>query len=405
MSELIFLRAFGDLCVCFAIIAGFPKLFVRDVLLLIPALLCAAGAALGPWLEKRKLKYAALILPLASLLLADSAMEYLILVPAIVYTALLIHWGAFGMEYYNSRDQFKKVGLALGVFVGLLFPLGYFDGMYSQYWDTYDFPTALFYGLLYAFTQVFLLRQLRLGVDSRPQDRLRNNVEMVVVMVLIIGATVGILALEGLLRQSVVDLLTLVMMAVGFVPMLILEIINRFLNDEDGQAYVETMESLQETWIRGEEVVPDLEGMPVQPEEPGFPWLAAVLILVLLCLGAAYLLRNLGKNTAGRGSGDMLEAVEAEKPGARESWSSNRSKVRRIYRSYLKFLRRKGQRLRHDQTSLDILREAKGPADPAGELRRIYVRARYDLDEPVTDLDVEDARNALKQIQNNAGRA
>ena len=43
MSELIFLRAFGDLCVCFAIIAGFPKLFVRDVLLLIPALLCAAG--------------------------------------------------------------------------------------------------------------------------------------------------------------------------------------------------------------------------------------------------------------------------------------------------------------------------------------------------------------------------
>ena len=228
---------------------------------------------------------------------------------------------------------------------------------------------------------------------------------LVVVLALIIGATVGILALEGLLRQSVVDLLTLVMMAVGFVPMLILEIINRFLNDEDGQAYVETMESLQETWIRGEEVVPDLEGMPVQPEEPGFPWLAAVLILVLLCLGAVYLLRNLGKNTAGRGSGDMLEAVEAEKPGTRESWSSNRSKVRRIYRSYLKFLRRKGQRLRHDQTSLDILREARGPADPAGELRRIYVRARYDLDEPVTDLDVEDARNALKQIQNNAGRA
>lgn len=404
MSELIFLRAFGDLCVCFAVIAGFPKFFVRDVLLLIPALLCASGAALGPWLEKRKLKYAAMVLPLASLLLADSAMEYLILVPAIVYTAILIHRGAYGMEYYETRDQFKKVGLVLGIFVGLLFPLGYFDGMFSHQWDNYDFPTALFYGLLYAFTQVFLLRQLRLGADSRPQDRLRNNVEMVVVLILIIGATVGILALEGLFRQSVVDLLTLVMMAVGFIPMVILEIINMFLAD-DGGAYIETMGQYTDPTFPTEQIIPDLEGVPVTPAEEGFPWLTAILVVAGICLMGAYLLRTLGKGNGIRGSGGILESVEAEKPGTRERWTSNRSKVRRIYRSYLKFLRRKGQRLRHDQTSLDILRESKGPADPAGELRRIYIRARYDLEEPVTDLDVEDARAALKQIQNRTGGA
>lgn len=399
MGELIFLRVFGDLCILFAVLAGFPKFFVRDLVLLIPGLLCAAGAAMAPWLEKRKLKYAALILPLASLLLADTAMEYLILAPALVYTVLLVHRGAFAMEYYDTRDQFKKVGIAVAVFVGLLFPLGYFDGMFSTMWDNYDFPTALFYGLLYAFTQVFLLRQLRLGVDSRPQDRLRNNLEMGLVLGLSIGFSAMILALEELLRQSISDLITFIMMVVGFIPMVILEIIYWFLNDDDGGAYMETMESLRETFPTGEATVPDLEGVPPPlPGEEGFPWLLALLILGGLCVVGAYLMRNLGKGSAGPGSDGTQDALEPEKK-KRENWLSNRAKVRRIYRSYLKFVRRKGLLLRKDQTSLDILQEAKSPADPAGELRRIYIRARYDLTEPVTDMDVEDAKDALKQIQ------
>lgn len=400
MGELIFLRAFGEICVCFAVIGAFPGFFLRDMMLLYPALLCAAGAAVGPWLEKRKLKYAALILPLASLLLADSVMEYLILLPAIAYTGLLVHRGAYDMEYYTAREQFLRVGAGLAVFAGIVFPLGYFEGMFGQYWDNYDFPTMLFYGLLFVFTQVFLLRQLRLGVDSRPEDRLRNDLEMVVVLALILGATAGIVALEELLRESITDVLVAIVSVAAFVPMVILEIIQFFLGG-DGQAYLDTMEQLQtEPTFPGDMSVPDLEGVVQGPAgEEGFPWLAAVLVLLALCALAWYLLRTLSRGSGIRASGSAMETLEPEKPGTRERWISNRSKVRRIYRSYLKFVRRRGLRLQKDHTSQDVLRQAKGPADHGAQLRRIYVKARYDLLSPVTDQDVEVAKAAWKHIQ------
>ena len=80
MTELIVLRVLGDVCLYFAVVGSFPLFFSHDFTLLYPALLCAAGAGVAEVLDRKSpapVKYLALLLPLASLALADEVMEYL----------------------------------------------------------------------------------------------------------------------------------------------------------------------------------------------------------------------------------------------------------------------------------------------------------------------------------------
>lgn len=404
MTELIILRALGDVCLYFAVVGAFPLFFTHDYLLLYPALLSAAGVGVGAWLERKvrqPVKYAALILPLLSLLLADEPMEYLILVPVLLYTAALIHRGTYELEYYGFREQFLNVSRVLCVFGGLVFALGYFEGMFGTSWDTYDISAVLLYGLIYGFTGIFLLRQLRMGPDSQPRDRLANNVQMAVVLAVILVLALLAVALEESMRDVISWVLYTIMAAVGFVPMIIHELIRWFLRDEGG-AYLEELASVTtEPPETGIPTYPTDTGVPqAPPGEAGFPWWFAVLILTVLCVVIFFLLRTLRKGSGGAGSAGELEEVEIPEEGGKEPRRSNRSRVRKLYRSYLKLVRRKGQRLETDQTTADILENhpENTNTEAAARLRQVYLKARYDLAHPVTDQDVAQAKAALKQV-------
>lgn len=404
MTELIILRALGDVCLYFAVVGAFPLFFSHDYFLLYPALLCAAGVGTGAWLDrsgKGLLRYAALVVPVLSLLLADEPMEYLILIPVLLYTGVLIHRGAYALEYYSFRDQFLNVGRILCVFGGIVFALGYFEGMFGTSWETYDISAVLLYGLIYGLTGVFLMRQLRLGPDSSSRDRLANHVQMAVVVVLILALALLGVALEEQTRDLIAWVLHTVMAAVGLIPVIIQEIIFWFLK-EDGGAYLEAV--TPETTEPPETVLPTYPtdvGVPqMPPEEGGFPWWFAVLVLGMLCCAIFFLMRNLRRGSGGAGSVGELEEVEAPSTGNREPRRSNRSKVRKVYRSYLKLVRRKGQKLEPDQTTADILENHPENTDTeaAARLRQVYLKARYDTENPVTDREVEQAKTALKQV-------
>ena len=404
MTELIILRVLGDVCLYFAVVGAFPLFFTHDFMLLYPALLCAAGAGIGAWLDRKGrsvLKYASLLVPLASLLLADEAMEYLILAPALMYTALVLCRGTYEPEYYGFREQFLSVGRILCIFGGIVFALGYFEGMFGDSWETYDISAVLLYGLIYGLTGVFLLRQLRMGPDSRPRDRLANHVQMAVVLAVILGLALMAVALEESMRDVISWLLYTFMAAVGFIPVVIQEIIFWFLKEEGG-AYLEAV--TPETTETAETVLPTYPtdvGVPqTPPAEAGFPWWLAVLVLAALCAVMIFLMGSLRKGRAGAGSAGELEMADGSEGARREPRRSNRSKVRRLYRNYLKLVRRKGQRLEPDQTTADILENhpENTDAEAAARLRQVYLKARYDTENPVTDREVEQAKAALKQV-------
>lgn len=404
MTELIVLRILGDVCLYFAVVGSFPLFFTHDFALLYPALLCAAGAGVAEILDRKcpaPVKYLAVLLPLASLALADELMEYLILAPALVYTGAVILRGTFGMDYYGFRDIYLNALKLLGLLGIVVFALGYFEGMFGSSWDAYDISSWLLYGLIYALAGVFLMRQLRLGADCRVRDRVANNVQLIVVLALILGLSALVAVTEEYLEGMLAWILNTAISIVAIVLMIIHELIRWFLKDK-GAAYFEALEEAKpSTSETVEYTFPAYTGPPPPPPtEEQFPWWLAILVLALLCVVFFFLLRSLGKSGRTEVREEETENGVFAETRKRERRNNNRGKVRKLYRDYLKLVRRKGQRLEIYHTTADILENHPQNTDmkAADELRQVYLKARYDPEHPVTDREVGEAKAALKQI-------
>lgn len=405
MTEVILLRSLGDLCLYFAVVGAFPLFFTHDFMLLYPALLGAAGVGVGAWLEKRGsglLKYAALLLPLSALLLADETMEYLILVPVLIYTGALLWRGIYDLDYYGFREQFLNVGRVLLAFALLILAMYNLEVAMDDGKSSFGASDVLLYSSIYGFAGVFTMRMLRLGSDSTQRDRLNNNLHMIAVLVLILALSAMTVAMENVLHEILSWLLQGIFILLAFAPMLIYRVMTSFVSQTQNFATTtgetgatETGETVAAVGTAGQETAE-----AVLPQGESFPWWIAVLILAVLCGIVIFLMGSLKRGSGAAGS--VGEFSDAETPEGRgwEFRRTNRSKVRKFYRSYLKLIRRKGQKLETDQTTADILERCpeNTNTEAAAELRRIYLKARYDLVHPVTDREVEQAKAALKQV-------
>lgn len=408
MSGMILLKIFGDLCVFCVVVGSLPELFACDFLLVWPALLCAAGVAVAVSLERfRKpwLKVAALILPLSSLLLADSLMEYLILVPMLLYTAVVILRGLYYMEYYSFREQFTKVGIGLLIFSAFILAFGFFEGSMNPGQTVYDVGAALLYTLLYGFSGVFLMRQLRLGVDSQSTDRMWNNISMIAILAVIMLVTVGLVFAQDMLLDSLSALITGFFSLLGVLPVMFQSVSDWIDLDIQSQQVQTTETNATETVG---DAAPQLQPNPgidrVTQNSQDFPWWLVVLILAAMVVALILLLRNLSRSTNLGGSEAESSFLEEPKAQAVQNRRSNRNKIRKFYRAYLKLMRKQGVSLRTDQTSLDVLNASSKKTDQGSEvwLRQLYLKARYDEQAVITEQDVADAKAALSRLQ--AGR-
>lgn len=408
MSGMILLKIFGDLCVFCVVVGSLPELFACDFLLVWPALLCAAGVAVAVSLERfRKpwLKVAALILPLSSLLFADSLMEYLILVPMLLYTAVVILRGLYYMEYYSFREQFTKVGIGLLIFSAFILAFGFFEGSMNPGQTVYDVGAALLYTLLYGFSGVFLMRQLRLGVDSQSTDRMWNNISMIAILAVIMLVTVGLVFAQDMLLDSLSALITGFFSLLGVLPVMFQSVSDWIDLDIQSQQVQTTETNATETVG---DAAPQLQPNPgidrVTQNSQDFPWWLVVLILAAMVVALILLLRNLSRSTNLGGSEAESSFLEEPKAQAVQNRRSNRNKIRKFYRAYLKLMRKQGVSLRTDQTSLDVLNASSKKTDQGSEvwLRQLYLKARYDEQAVITEQDVADAKAALSRLQ--AGR-
>ena len=184
------------------------------------------------------------------------------------------------------------------------------------------------------------------------------------------------------------------------IPMIVHEIMRWFLRDNG--AYFEAVESVRPTQTESVEYTfPAYTGPPPPPPtEEQFPWWLAILVLALLCLVFFLLLRTLGKGRRSAVSSEEPETVSIAERKKRENRRSNRGKVRKLYRDYLKLVRRKGQRLETWHPTADIFkkRPQNMNTEAADRLRQVYLKARYDTENPVTDAEAEQAKAAMKAV-------
>lgn len=394
------LKVFGDICVCFAILAAFPGYFTHSYSLFWPALLCSGGVGIASVLNefgKNRLRWLGILLPLASLLLPDGSEELRILLPAIVYAAVVIFRGQFELEYYSYRQYFTHSMMLLAGLYLLLCAFSVLESVADDGMRTIEAQETLRYGLVYLLTGVLLLRQLRLGLVSRSQGSRGQMIVMVATTGLVILA---FLAAEPLLRQGATALFKAVLTLLFSVIMYLLNGFGSLLNQVEIQTMNDQVQAHREnsdTPFMGPVVQYIQQATRFGPDEPSYWWVT--LVVIVLVVAMFLLLKSFRRRGSQPMSHETVATVIAPDYGRKDSRRSNRGKVRHYYREFLRMERKRGVKLRKNYTTEDILQRISDDTNPAAaaELRQIYLHARYDEEHEVTPEQVEAAKNALRR--------
>lgn len=398
MNFSMMIKVFGDACVCFAILGALPVDFPHSYSLFWPALLCGIGAGVAAFLKnsgKHRLCYLGILFPLFSLRLAEGTGEMLILLPMILYTAVMIFRGRLKLEYYSYRQYFRNsLLLVAGVYIAFCM-LSYLEnGLLGT--QTIRADVTLRYGLVHLVLGILLQRQLRLGAVTQAHG---SNAQMVAVL----GGTglviLGFMAEKEQLQKILETVLGAVLTVVSGVALYLYELI--FTLADRIELYVMT-EHINAA--RGDipAVGPVLQEVvqratEEQSESPSHWWVIPVLVV----LGAAMvlMLRSFSRHEGETASEEIVEKVSLPEQRRKEPRRSNRGKVRQYYREFLRAEQKKGLRLEKSMTTEDILHKISSGtnADAASELRQVYLRARYDENSEITQEQVELAKSALRR--------
>ena len=253
---------------------------------------------------------------------------------------------------------------------------------------------------------VLLLRQLRMGVDGK-QSTL-NGVQLVAVLSGTGIVMLGIVGLEKLLQRyatSILEVLKKAFLYVITAPLTILtQLISATLSGrfEVLQEPVQEQVQYTEPPVEGGFPPPVLGSVEQTADKAAFPWWLVVLILaamtvVLTVLASAYKKHRRSVHTS------EIQGTAAPMPKDHAARSrSNRSKLRQIYRAFLKQQRGRGLKLYPHYTSQDVQANLTQDTDAAAasKLREVYLSARYDETRDVTAQQLKTARDAMKQIRN-----
>lgn len=406
MSLWMFLKVFGDACLFFSVMAAFPGVFSHDFPALWPALLCGLGAALACWLTeqgKGKLRFFAAALPLASLILADGVMEYVMLAPVLLYAVVVIVRGMLGLEYYGFRESFRRSLTIWGLAFAVLWALSFMEGASSSDVRVLAWEEPLVLGLLYILSGVVLLRQLRLGAAEHNRTQLGYTLGGCA------AAVMGIVAVEKVLSFSASSIKSLLMEVVTFIiglPMRLYAWLISLLIS--GDMAVDPTEATTPTgagsdpvsyggmtkWIQeaAEQILPP-------PEEEVFPWWLVALVLVVITVAMIAMLFSFRKNVVMDYTPEEVAEAEPPQKEKPETRRSNRGKIRKYYRDYLKMEQKRGLLVKKHYTSQDVLNDvtAQTALDAASELRELYLIARYDEQMEITPEQVKQAKDALRR--------
>jgi len=410
MSFHVFLKVFGEVCLYFGCVGALPALFPHDLFPLLPAAVCAIPAAIAAFLSDHgrtppRLLLSLLLLP--CLLFGHSLMEWLILLPPVIYAASLIMRDEWTLEYFHFREQFRKT-LTIMIITLILVHFGVLIESRSHRTHVLDSIALLQHLIIYGFCGIVLQLQLRLGTDQK-RSRYLNSLQLLLVTVCTGALVLAIVAAERFLSSRGISPGQLIGYGLQIFFGVFLSVFQRLFTIV--AEMIKTAKRLRLEDNASSDVDPvtvmPMEQMqqllPDAPQEAApFPWWLAILVLILLT-GILILLSRVLRGR--KPEVHHSETVRQLSPRVRQNQPSrrgNRSRLRKVYREFLKSEKRRGHRLQPWHTSLDILDDVQPGGDPeaAARLRNLYLSARYDPGSTVTAQQVQEAKDALKQYRN-----
>jgi len=422
MSTSIFIKVFSDCCLClsFACLVATPH--SSNAPLLVAMLLCALAASIASVLHgKCRLTLSRLccLLPFLSLVTAGNMFQLLIMLVPIIYTGIVILRGMLYLEYYAYRQYVIVTSILLlcvYILAYIIAPL--IDVMYSG--EIVDTNTFLGFGAIHVLSGFFLLRRLRIGSERVIHRSFRP-------FTVIAASTVVLSAVCWTMDACFSKLLH----ALEAVPELIHEtskrlVFNLMWDTQKGKPTQDrplwhpstgsTVPDPSEPPSVSGTVPPDTANtIPENPETQGIfsgidlnlPELDAgtiLLVILVLVVLAVVVLMVLSFRARSREVVEWETIAPLGGSGRKSQKApplSNRAHIRQLYRTFLRQEIRHGMTLRPSDTSEDVLQKLHQDADleSAAALRKIYIQARYDQSHPVSHEQVEKAREALKQLQ------
>lgn len=420
MSVMVWMKSFADLCCYFSLLYAFPNLFPTEI----PGVLAAAFLSVGVFWRAvcdeaaawYRLRYLGMICPvLCAGMLVRSAGTAAVFLPPCLYAAVLIVRGRLKLQYYEYRLFFRHVmGPWVFLFL-LLFTVGAADRMMLDHLNI-SYGNMLYYGCFFAVTGVVLLRGLRLGLENDMKRSWGQLAELALAF--------GGIALAAYLIQVSASWLLRLLRGVGLALMTPWILLIKSMSASHSDRLEEIMETAAAQTeaagdgtaamtglAQGDTIITRLLGMV--SEQLSFldriPWgkLAVLLAVLAACAALGYFCYTFffgHQDRTGSSFGEGQAQPQQKRPGAgrrRESRRSSREKIRAVYRDYLKIARQNEVRLTVSTTSGEILSQmqAKKDSEAAVRLREIYLAARYQEREEITEEQVRAARTALREVK------
>lgn len=395
------LRTVGLLCAYAAIALAIPVEVSFWYLLLI-IICCGLSVGLSYCLKRQKLlRFIPILVVLFPLVLASGIEEMCILIVPFLHIVILIISGRYEMDYLSFRTLFRVMA-AFDILIIFIF-------ICNQITDVYTYLLAYLSFMLL----LFVARQLRMGNVQNAGTRLGE----ILCLLVFAAGTAGIAGVIYLIYYFELYLYP-VKGIVAIIGGAIYSIVYLFSSANsiatgfgEGPTEIEEVESEISTEIYNS--FP--EASTASGEVANWAYiLAAVIAIAVLVL----IVRMIIKLVRSAGSIEFKEEMDyvgadgvyeggAYLPKSKRE-RGNYVKLRKVYRDYLKYLMVRGCYHNSGDTSLDMYKKSveksheftnKEKHAKEARMRELYIRARYNPALPVTNADVKEARELLKEIK------
>lgn len=406
MTFLFIIKILGDLLFYFAIIASLSDYLSIECPFAVLALIFAISTGVGrilwdkkefiPLLNKDKKNIIIRIVPLIPCLLtftwASSPMDFICLIPPVIYVGKVIYSEKFNLIYKEYVELFKNLCIvSVCIFVVSALLLN---------WENF-----LFYEAGFLVCGVFLMRQLRLYADNDLKGNFLNLSSMLSVVFINAGIC-GLLYMIIQYRDTIwsvikhpVSLLThLLSIFLSGIVLMFQKFLSLFGNDNVTMPDMSLFQDDNNNIIAGQ------VNSSGQSMEAILQKIFIVIAVVAISIIIFKMFKSLQKEEVITHTDTDYEIIAPEpsekKLRTSKLFKSNREKIRLSYIKYLKGLEKEYGKFGKSNTSEEIYEKTSDYSDSTKvlKLRALYLRARYDLKGEISDNDVTTAKRLIKEI-------
>lgn len=401
-------KSLAELCLYMSIVSTFPTVFITDMMLW-PIVLCCCGAVLLMEVlcagHLRKWRFAAVVPALVSFGFMLKPMDAVIITPAVIYAIIVVVKGEREAEYPVYKALFTRMAVAWIVYAGLML-LGAYIGARKE--ETTGEAAGivatgmLIYGSVFLLAGTVLLKKLRVNIPSSRANGAKATLRYVGAMLgslaILAAVSDGLMLAFGYLSKAILTASAYAMM----LPMKVLDTLNRSADfAEKRRKLIEEAQDFDSEEVFSGGRWGDVVNQAVQQTErvKKFPWALFIALTVVLLAVLIIVLRKSSKLTFSTGLAEDTP-VELDAERKKTDRRSPRERIRKVYRGYIKSLENYGVAITRSDMSEDVLLKTERGRENAAarDLRKIYVRARYDMENPVAESMVGDAERAVKEI-------